>query len=179
MNIAEEWRVIPSYPGYLASSHGRIMGPRAILKPHLDRLGYLTVTVWHDAGRSTRKVNWLICEAFHGPMLPGHQTAHWDGDSTNNIPANLRWATAQENAEDRARHGRTRALEKHHNAKLTLRAVKEIRALYASKEPGKYIKRGTKAALAKKYGVSIAVIGDVACHRRDCWKIKASPNDRF
>lgn len=40
-----------------------------------------------------------------GPLPPGKETRHKDGDSTNNRRDNLSYGTKAENAEDRRAHG--------------------------------------------------------------------------
>lgn len=66
------------------------------------------VLIGPGGGRLTRKVHRLVCEAFHGPRPEGKQcVAHRDGDTENNRPHNVYWATYLENAADRDRHGTT------------------------------------------------------------------------
>ncbi|WP_300573472.1 HNH endonuclease signature motif containing protein [Phenylobacterium sp.] len=106
----EIWRVVPSVPGYLASTHGRLMKA-----PYLAPLpnggvrnygGEPTYGVWVDSERRyitnidghSRKVARLVCEAFHGPAPDGFPVCmHLDEDSRNNRPENLQWGTQKEN----------------------------------------------------------------------------------
>lgn len=103
----EEWRIVPSQPDLLASSHGRIMvAPYSIL--HGIRRSYSgnpRLGVWDGEryilsrhGRKTLKVARLVCEAFHGS--PPHEDSvcmHNDENSRNNTPENLSWGTQKEN----------------------------------------------------------------------------------
>jgi hypothetical protein len=159
-----DWRPIPS-SRYFACADGRIMGPHGhILKPTLCR-GYLRVCIHGKA----RPINRLICEAFHGaPPTPEHEAAHWDGIRTNNHEPNVRWATPAENAADRIRHGTNSAGERNPTAILTYAAVAEIRRTYETSMGAKYVRRGTREALAKKHGVSISTIKDVVAG--NSWK---------
>src|SRR5262245_53054360 len=164
----EFWRPIPSCPGYLASSWGRIMGPQRRPIGRSNRYGYQQVAIQRDGKTLTRMVGRLVCEAFHGPApSPGHEAAHWDGIRTNNRPKNLRWATSWENHQDRKRHGTWPGLEQHPGAQLTLAQVREIKAVYTARQPGRYIKRGMREALAAKFGVKISLIKDIVAGR--CW----------
>jgi hypothetical protein len=63
---------------------------------------YWTVALMLSSGQVRRKVNRLICEAFHGAP-PGPwtewQAAHLDHNKDNNWEWNLEWQTVQENAD--------------------------------------------------------------------------------
>lgn len=120
--MAEIWKRIPSLPGGLASSLGRVILPP--LYYPLPNGGYRAtypepthgvvakscrsaahqyrhVMVRVDDGtvrQRPKKVHRLICEAFHGP--PPFENAvviHIDEDGLNNRPDNLKWGTQSEN----------------------------------------------------------------------------------
>jgi hypothetical protein len=104
---AEEWRPVPSLPGLLASSLGRVMSePYAMTMPNGgERMRRLAPTFgsWSGArftlryrGR-TYRVAPLICEAFHGPKQEGQVCMHDDEDARNNRPRNLLWGTQKQN----------------------------------------------------------------------------------
>lgn len=105
----EEWRSVGSYPGYEASSTGRIRALRSgvlvIVPSRLMANGYRYVSIRQNGRRKTTTVHSLVTEAFHGPRPDGMQVRHLDGTRTNNAPENLRWGTASENAYDSVRHG--------------------------------------------------------------------------
>ena len=117
----EIWKPVPSEPGVLVSSWGRVVlmpryaplpngGYRAYMpRPTYGYVAkssrhakheYMLVTI-KSAGRpgqSSRKAHRLVCEAFHGP--PPFEKAvviHLDEDAKNNRPENLRWGTQKEN----------------------------------------------------------------------------------
>lgn len=112
----EIWRVIDDAPDYSVSNIGRVrrdvpdwQGKYAgrILSPTRARGGYLHHTLCVDGTKIVRKVHRLVCAAFNGPQPPDKaHCAHRDGDTANNTPANLYWATPAENVADRERHGR-------------------------------------------------------------------------
>jgi hypothetical protein len=116
----EIWRRIPGRDGYEVSDLGRVRSvdrtvtkmtrgrpalhrlKGRVLKPGTTARGYLVVALGH---RGTIYVHHLVLLAFVGPRPAGHQAAHGDGDRTNNVLSNLRWATPKENTADRYRHG--------------------------------------------------------------------------
>ena len=108
----EDWRPIPGFPRYEASSLGNIrraadLNGRPvghILRPHVGDSGHLKVSVYN--GKQKRAgVHQLVCLAFHGPAPAGKPFAlHGDGNESNNRPDNLRWGTRAENADDARRH---------------------------------------------------------------------------
>lgn len=105
----EEWRPIPSCPGYFASSEGRIAsnlrgrGLRVLVGGL--RGPYRGLIVCPGGTRLSRTFHALVAEAFHGPRPAGMEVRHLDGDHLNNRPENLRYGTKAENAMDRLRHG--------------------------------------------------------------------------
>jgi hypothetical protein len=149
----EEWREIPGFDGrYEASSLGRI---RSTGRPHPQRtrtgaiamvfrrervlklgkkgLGYFNVEL---AGKS-HAVSRLVCLAFNGPCPDGLDCAHLNGNSSDNRPENLKWATRSENMLHRRDHGTS--------SKLSDSQVIEIYRRRKAKEPAK--------ALAREFGI--------------------------
>lgn len=105
----ERWRLVPSLPCVLASSHGRLMviprhGPLPRGRGQRQYGGEPTRGQW-DGERFiyhlrgvTYKVARLVCEAFNGPPpFAGAMCLHIDENARNNQPANLKWGTAKEN----------------------------------------------------------------------------------
>lgn len=105
----EMWRIVPSLPHLMASSHGRVM-----LAPYLAPVargvgvrqygGEPTPGQWDGSrfiyitGGKTKKVARLVCEAFNGPAPEGKRVCmHLDENSRNNRPENLAWGTQKEN----------------------------------------------------------------------------------
>ena len=169
----EVWKPIPPYPGYEASSYGRIRS--------VDRLNYFgkfvrklkgKVLKTHPAGSKLQYlyvglglfkkhgVHRLVTMAFHGmPPSSLHEAAHWNGQSKDNRPDNLRWATPLENNHDMDRHG-TRIIapkpkgEAHHKAKLTNKDVKFIRRSITGE-------RGELTALAHQFDIHRSIIAGI------------------
>lgn len=104
----EVWRMIPSKPGLLASSRGRIMvAPYTAPVPKGGTRqygGYASNGQWDGKRfiyiwkKQTYKVARLVCEAFNG-MAPSDDAVcmHIDENSRNNAPSNLAWGTQKEN----------------------------------------------------------------------------------
>ncbi len=104
----ELWRLVPSVPGVLASSRGRVM-----VAPYVGPLpnggtrqygGTARPGSWDGARRifvwksKTHKVARLVCEAFNGPPpFDGAVCMHLDENAQNNSPTNLQWGTQKEN----------------------------------------------------------------------------------
>lgn len=136
----EYWRMVPGFPEYQVSDQGRVKRvaggggatPGRILKPWAT-LGYQYVGLW-SGGKQTRiGVHRLVAMAFLPPPKRGeYQVAHADGNRANNAPANLRWATAVDNAGDRDAHGTGAKGEENPRAKLTQAQVRELRRLFQS-----------------------------------------------
>jgi len=166
--MTEEWRPIPSLPGYEASSEGQIRHGHRILRGAVDRYGYRYFNV---VGAKKRKAHRLVCEAFHGPAR-GRQCAHWDGDKSNNAPRNLRWATQAENAQDSVRLGTIRVPrqggkggERHPSAKLT-----EAQARAILDQRG----NGSLSQVAAGFGISRHTVWNIWSGR--LWQHLASPS---
>lgn len=83
---------IPSFPGYSASSDGRVFGPDGE-RPQYSNGQYMTVVI---ASRQIR-VHRLVLEAFKRAPLPGEVGHHKDHNKTNNRIKNLEWSTQSRN----------------------------------------------------------------------------------
>lgn len=176
----EEWRDVPGLEGlYQASSLGRVKRLGRFVNSRFDALafkpahifrnkpnastGYQDITVRYPGGRKWRtSAHVLVCMAFHGPRpTPKHQVAHNDGSRNNNVPDNLRWATAKENSGDRADHGTDQRGELQWKSTLSECDVRAIRAAY---RPG----YGGYTELARKYGLTRGGIYRIVKRRN--WK---------
>lgn len=115
----EEWRKVPSKPGILASSLGRVhrvsdaglarQGARSaptygtLVRQRVGQNGEYVKRVVQWRGFGLLLVSRLICEAWHGPApFDGAVVMHLDDDSLNNRPGNLKWASQWENLSTRS-----------------------------------------------------------------------------
>ena len=162
----EIWKTVSFDSRYEVSNFGRVRGGvTGALKKLTHRSdGYMVVAFYYGPGHTrTRLLHRLVLLAFKGePPTPKHQAAHWDGNKTNNVLTNLRWATSSENNLDKKRHGTftnpRRYGEKNHKAKLTVAKVREIRRLHG-------IEGRSMGSLAREHGVSVQSISAVIARR--------------
>jgi len=115
-NTTEIWKPVPSKPGLMASSWGRIKLPDKTRKtpnggvreyrpsPSYGCTTRSSKTARHQyKGYSSRefgniKVHKAVCEAFHGPApFPKAVVIHKDENALNNVPENLKWGTQKGN----------------------------------------------------------------------------------
>ena len=110
----EEWKTVPSAPGYEVSNFGRVRSKDRfvqakkssrrgthlrfykgkILSPGRASSGHMTVACGKGV---SRYVHELVLEAFVGPRPTGLECLHADDVPSNNKLGNLRWGTRSEN----------------------------------------------------------------------------------
>lgn len=180
----EEWRPVVGHEFYEVSNLGRVRSvDRVFIRADGRRQGRRgRVLVPNRSGRDRshlsvglrfgvkRAVHVLVCEAFHGPAPSSeYEVAHWDGDGTNNVASNLRWATPAENSADARRHG-TYPLrvgeggDRNGHARLTWPDVDEIRRACAE--------GATQASQAARFGVGKSQIQNIVSGKswREEWR---------
>jgi hypothetical protein len=156
----ERWLPVVGYEGYYeVSDLGRVRaleralvyknGTRRTHKAHFLSTaalvsGYSSVGIWKENVGDRVFVHRLVLEAFIGPCPSGQECRHGDGNRQNPALTNLSWGTPKQNAEDRIAHGKQARGETHGISKLTLKEVREIRALLGTM---------TQREIAKRYGV--------------------------
>ena len=94
----EEWKEVGDGFDYSVSNSGRVRrngSPRD--KAVRDRMGYLTVDLYKNGKRSTKRVNRLVAGAFIPNPDNKPEVNHKDGNRHNNTVSNLEWATKLEN----------------------------------------------------------------------------------
>lgn len=166
----ERWLPVVGWEGlYEVSDQGRVrsldrVAPAVkgkILKPASHHSGYKHVILRNCGRNATCNIHVLVLTAFAGPRPDGAHCAHGDGDRSNNVASNLRWATAEENAADRDAHGTTVRGGRHHKARLTEQTVLTIRARYVRSS----YNRSNAALLAEEFGVPLQVVQRIV-HRK-------------
>jgi hypothetical protein len=162
----EEWRTIPEAPGYEVSSFGRVCSwlplrnfakpptERRMLKPKIDKDGYLSVVIRNSGNRLHRRVATLVAEAWHGMRPDGLLVRHLDGSKDNNIPSNLMWGTPQDNSDDAKKHGTIIKGGQVNTSRFTPEIVKFIRSSQAG-----------HSVLAREYGVTPSAIWHIRAGR--------------
>lgn len=113
----EEWREIPGFPGYEASSEGRVRSWRMggsesrrrpapkLLKP--SRRGpYWRVSLYVHGKGIDVSVHQAVLLAFVGERPEGMEGRHFpDRDTSNNRLENVSYSSHQQNIDDRKTHG--------------------------------------------------------------------------
>ena len=99
-NDNEHWKDIQDYEGlYQVSDMGRVRNIRTgrILKPGIDRYGYLLVVLYKNGKAKTKNVHRLVAQTFipNTDRLPC--VNHKDENKLNNRVENLEWCTHQYN----------------------------------------------------------------------------------
>lgn len=93
-----EFEKIRRFPEYSINERGDIKGKRVkLLKPALDKDGYLIVSMYRNGKRVVSKVHRLVAETFipNPDNLP--DINHKDEDKTNPHKDNLEWCTEMYN----------------------------------------------------------------------------------
>lgn len=105
----EEWRDIPGYPGYRASSLGRIFSKLTdrflYLNPGTNGYRYVNL---RGGERYRENVQHLVARAFitNDDPIKKRVLRHINDDKTDNRVENLEWGTYADNAMDARRNGR-------------------------------------------------------------------------
>ena len=103
----ERWRPIPGWPGYEASSLGRLRArrptarqgrailqtPPRVMTGHIEKDGRRRINLTLAGRRKKVIVGHLVCLAFHGRAPAGCGAEHRNGDLADDRARNLRWAT--------------------------------------------------------------------------------------
>ena len=98
----EIWKIIDGFNGkYLISSWGRIRNAETgnILKPYVNKKGYLKASLSWNGKSVKKRVNRLVAMAFIENPNGYPQVNHKDGNKENNSVTNLEWVTDAENKE--------------------------------------------------------------------------------
>lgn len=147
----EEWRAIPGWDGYEASSLGRLRRGSRIFNPAPSgSAGRPRTTLSRNGKPKTVFVHTLIALAFLGPRPTRHEVNHKNGDKTHNAADNLEYVTRQANIQHAYKLGLIPSGAQKKNAIFTAEQVADIRARVAAGEP--------KKRLARRLGVSAGAI---------------------
>ena len=148
----EQWRTISDWPAYEVSDLGRVRRRGRILAQSWSgTIGkqYLVCGLSDAPRQKCARIHCLVAEAFLGGKPKGFDTAHLDGDRSNNALANLAYVTPSENNLHKRQHGTMNCGSRRYNAKLTEQDVRDIRARAESRHP-----TNSYAAIGRDYGIN-------------------------
>ena len=102
--IIECWRKLEDYDNYSVSSFGRIRNDitKRILKPATSSSGYYKVNLYQNNKKKTINVHRLVAIYFIANPMNKKCVDHIDHDRKNNHTSNLRFATYQENNQNKS-----------------------------------------------------------------------------
>lgn len=89
-----QWRGVPGFPGYLASSAGHVSNGDGPLGERMDAYGYLVVRM----NKTQMFVHRAVALAFVPNPHRHPQVNHLNGIKTDNRPVNFAWVTSQQNS---------------------------------------------------------------------------------
>lgn len=162
-----EWRPAYGFESYEVSSYGDVRRAASLvrMKGYLDSDGYVTYCLRTSDGRRKHiAAHRLVLLSFVGPSSDDRdQAAHGDGSRLHNHPSNLRWATSQENHDDRLRHSMSPKGVKNPKAKVTEEDVRFIRREYRAIKARGSGRRVTE--LEDQFGLCRSAILDIAKRR--------------
>lgn len=176
-SAAEVWLPILGGTGYEVSSIGRVRSIRRtrrtlqnVVRTDKGRIlrqakvgGYCVVTLsFGSAGLHRHSVHRLVASVFIAQADPTkNQVNHLNGNKADNRIENLEWCSCSENHLHAFRFLGRKSVNKrgedHPRARIKVEDVRQIRASIE-----------TRVALAAKYGLSEASIGDIK--KRRSWK---------
>ena len=114
INNLEQWNQVSKFPNYMISSCGRVMNIRTfrVLKPGMDRKGYLFVILCSNIEMSTMRIHRLVANAFILNLIDLPCVDHKDRNSLNNHISNLRWCSKRQNNQNRSKQKNTTSVYK-------------------------------------------------------------------
>jgi hypothetical protein len=160
--LSSDWKQHPTYKDYYFSRFGIAAsikkGRFLVLKGTVcGQIGYQAICV---SGKTKVYVHRVVCELFNGPVLPGQQCRHLDGNPKNNDAKNLKWGTASENSQDKIAHGTNGEGEQNPMSKLSKSKVEQIRNMVAN--------GNSQISMCSIFNVSAMTISRIV--RKESWK---------
>lgn len=169
MITAMEWRICVGFSAYEVSDSGdlRRFDTKRQMRPFISEFGYPTYSVERDDGeRRNMRAHQLVARTFLGdPPSPFHVVAHNNGSKLLTHFSNLRWATREENEEDKKIHGtlcQQGVLNR--NAKLSNDIVAQIRLRFSRIKAG--LEKTKQRDLAAEFGITYSNLRNITGGRR-------------
>ena len=153
------WRIIEEFPNYIINEYGtiyKVYGKNnlRIMKPKLDKDGYLYLGLRNDKGRYFRRVHQLVAKAFLSNPNNYEVVNHMDGNIKNNHFTNLEWCTVAYNTRYSYTHlGRKGNHTTDIKCKLKVdnEVVGEFRSIKEAAEYANIRYKASKSSLIKYY----------------------------
>ena len=157
----EQWRDIAGYEEfYQISTFGRVKsfcrGKVTILKPVLQRFGYLLVDLYKDGRHKSYRVHILVAKAFIPNPDNKPEVNHTLGNKLDCSIWNLEWVTSAENHKHASKLGLKKSGEETPRARLTNEDAEYCRKVYIPR----YKEFGVRA-LARKFNVNHKTISKI------------------
>jgi hypothetical protein len=173
----EIWKKLELYPLYEVSSHGRIRSidrkkgldgskqnrSGRLLKPGIDKRGYMKISLDSEHGRKTLKVHRLVASSFFDALENEslYEVNHKDRNKVNNHIENLEWVSPSENVEHYAREVRARIFAADNPANFNQKLyLSEVEAIVEGISDG-----FTSKSIASFYKVSLPSIKSIRVGR--------------
>lgn len=119
---------------------------KRILKPQVDKYGYLFVTLYKNNIPHIYKVHRLVAETFILNPENKPQVNHIDGNKQNNCVDNLEWVTGQENII----HARKNKLQVTNYEQIELLHKNNMKPILQFDKEGNFIKEWDSAISVEK-----------------------------
>lgn len=148
----ERWAPVTWSPGTSVSDQGRVVGKRGAILTHFRHAPNFYPRVHVSTGGGKTRfvyVHRLVYEAFNGPIPPGMEVAHLDGNKDNPALTNLSLEDTKGNMAHKVLHDTRIWGEGSCKAKLSLSQVEEVKNLFIP-----WSRTNGAAALAARYGVT-------------------------
>lgn len=178
----EEWKTIPGYDNYEASSLGRIRSldyeeeianrwgsttirrhTGRVLKSWINKKGYNYVSL---GAKNKKEAHYWIAMTFLGPRKDAMEVNHKNGNKSDNSVENLEWVTRSQNSRHAFDTGLNHVGSKHGISKLDEAQVAQIKTILLTK-----VKRNVRPyykEIAIMFGVDRKTIESIA--RGHTWR---------
>ncbi len=130
---------VRSIDRYVSFKNTKKFVPGVVLKPNLNRDGYLIVKICIDGLQFSESVHRIVAKAWVVNPLDLIYVNHIDGNKQNNCASNLEWCTFSENILHAYSLGLCKRGAKHSKAILTEADIPSIRLRIRAGETNKQI----------------------------------------
>jgi predicted XRE-type DNA-binding protein len=161
----QQARPLQGFDKYLITETGSIIvkATQQVRKLQTDKQGYAFIVLLNDSKDgnkyASKSVHRLVALEFLANPDNKPEVNHIDGNKLNNCVTNLEWVTRKENMKHAKEHGLLPQGEKHSQAKLKEKEVREICSHLVNGEL-------EQAQIAELYSVSRQTVTNIATKHR-------------